>query len=136
MKKFDPWPFWRRWLGQRSERAAACYLRSKRYRILAANVADRSGEFDLLALDGRVIVFVEVRSTSGSDPQVALATVDRAKQKRLVDSAVRFLGRHRLHGIASRFDVLGLAWPADKKVPTIIHVVDAFSPTDRFQFHS
>ncbi len=55
---FARWPFWRRWFGQRSERFAARYLRARGYRVLAANVADRRGELDLLALDpdGKTLV--------------------------------------------------------------------------------
>ncbi len=56
-------PWWRRWFGTRSERAAARFLRRLGYRILARNYTCSHGELDLIALDGRCIVFVEVRST-------------------------------------------------------------------------
>ena len=53
------------------ERAAARFLRRLGYRILAANVADPTGELDLLALDGDTLVVVEVRSTAGGRPRAS-----------------------------------------------------------------
>ena len=89
--EFRRWSFWRRWLGQRSERAAAKYLRRLGYRILAANLADQRGEIDLLALDGETIVVVEVRSTSQRDPQIAADSVNYPKQKRLTEANLRLV---------------------------------------------
>ena len=134
--EFRRWRFWRRWFGQRSERAAAKFLRTLGWRILGANVHDGLGELDLIAWDGESLVIVEVRSTSQPDPQVAAATVDLRKQRKLTRAALRFLGRHRLHGVALRFDVLALAWPPPALEPTILHIRQAFEPDDRFQMFS
>ena len=46
------WPWWRRWFGTRSERAAARFLRRLGYRIVARNYSCPYGELDLVALDG------------------------------------------------------------------------------------
>ena len=134
--EFRHWRFWRRWLGQRSERAAAKFLRTLGWRILGANIHDGLGELDLIATDDETLVIVEVRSTSQADPQIAAATVDLAKQRRLTRAALRFLGRHRLHGVTMRFDVLALAWPPSSAEPTILHIHQAFEPNDRFQMFS
>ena len=134
--EFRRWRFWRRWLGQRSERVAAKFLRTLGWRILGANIHDGLGELDLIATDGETLVIVEVRSTSQPDPKIAAATVDLAKQRRLTRAALRFLGRHRLHGVNLRFDVLALAWPQDSATPTILHLRQAFEPNDRFQMFS
>jgi putative endonuclease len=134
--EFGRWPFWRRWFGQRSERAAARYLRKLGYRILAANVADREGEIDLLALDGGTLVVVEVRSRSVEDPRVAAETVNYPKQRKLTEAAVRFLSRRRLLGANLRFDVLAIAWPPGAREPTVLHIPHAFQATGRFQFFS
>jgi putative endonuclease len=134
--EFGRWPFWRRWFGQRSERAAARYLRKLGYRILAANVADRGGEIDLLALDGGTLVVVEVRSRSVEDPRVAAETVNYPKQRKLTEAAVRFLSRRKLLGTNVRFDVLAIGWPPGAREPTILHIPHAFEATGRFQFFS
>lgn len=129
---------WRRWFGQRSERVAARYLRAKGYRLLAANVADRRGELDLLAVDpdGTTVVVVEVRSVSGTDPHLAAETVDARKQRKITEAALRYVARRKLLDVTVRFDVLALAWPPAAREPTILHISQAFESTGRFQMWS
>lgn len=136
--EFGRWPFWKRWFGQRSEKAAARYLKKNGYRILAANVYERVGELDLLALDPdrRTLVVVEVRSTSTADPQKAADSVTYPKQRKLTDAALRFLSRRRLLGVNLRFDVLAIAWPPEAREPTYLHLPHAFEATGRHQFFS
>jgi putative endonuclease len=130
-------PWWRRWFGRRSERAAAGYLRRQGFRVLAANVADPAGEIDLIALDGPTLVVVEVRSTAGDDWERTAASVDAAKQRRIADAAVRFLARRNLLGrVDVRFDVLVLTWPEAAREPVVRHVRHAFDAPGRFQFWS
>src|SRR5213082_1198180 len=91
--RFTRWPWWKRWFGRRSERAAAKFLRGLGYRLLAANVADREGELDLLALDGEMLVIVEVRSTSSDRPDAideTAASVNFRKQKKITEATARF----------------------------------------------
>jgi len=137
---FTHWPFWRRWFGRRSERAAARFLRSLGYRILAANVADPTYELDLLALDGETLVVVEVRSTAADGPDAlanTAASVDLRKQRRITEATLRFLAARRLLGkIAVRFDVLVLSWPAQAREPVVRHIANAFEATGKFQMFS
>ena len=104
------------------------------YRIVAANWDDRLGEIDLLTVDGRTIVVVEVRSTEKAELHDVAATVNAAKQKRLTDAAVRFLQSKRLLGTAVRFDVLAVRWPPDADTPEFLHLKDAFPAVGKFQF--
>ena len=89
-------PWWRRWFGSRSERAAARFLKRLGYRIVARNYSCPLGELDLIALDNGCIVFVEVRSTGGGDSLRAAASVDDKKQKRLTNLAVHYLQARKL----------------------------------------
>src|SRR6266849_5216294 len=82
-------PWWRRWFGSRSERTAARYLRRLRYRILAHNFSCSFGEIDIIALDGKCIVFVEVRSTESADTTQPALSVDPRKQQRLTRLALQ-----------------------------------------------
>src|SRR5437763_16509219 len=84
-------PWWRRWFGSRSERAAARFLRRRGYRVVARNYACPLGELDLVAVDAGCVVFVEVRSTETDDPARPAASVDARKQRRLTDLALHFL---------------------------------------------
>ncbi len=128
-------PWWRRWFGNRCERAAAKYLKRQGYRIVARNYSCVQGELDLVAVDGHCIVFVEVRSTSTDDLTKTAASVDRAKQRRLTNLALHFLQQHRLLNHPARFDVLILSWPADRKEPAISHHRNAFEAVGRFQMY-
>jgi len=133
---FTRWPWWRKWFGQRSERAAARFLRRLGYRILARNLADRRGEIDLLALDKTTLIVVEVRSTESSEMQTIANSVDAAKQRRITNATLRFLKSRRLLNMAVRFDVLVIRWPAGRREPDIRHFRNAFQSTGRFQMHS
>src|SRR5947209_665997 len=104
-------PWWRRWFGNRSERAGVRFLKALGYRVLAKNVRSSLGELDVVALDGNTVVFVEVRSTEAADSTRPAASVDAAKQRRLTDLALHFLQRHRLLNRPARFDVLAVSWP-------------------------
>jgi len=126
-------PWWRRWFGSRSERAAGRFLKKLGYRIVARNYSCPQGELDLVALDGTCIVFAEVRSTEAEDLEKPAVSVDEFKQKRLTAAAMQFLQKKRLLGHAARFDVLTISWPADRKEPTIEHHRNAFEATGRFQ---
>jgi putative endonuclease len=128
--------WWRRWFGSRSERRAARYLRKQGFRIIARNWSTPLGELDLIAVDGPCIVFVEVRSTAGDDPERPAESVDLVKQKRLTRMALQFLQAKGLLGREARFDVLAIAWPTDKREPTIEHFRSAFEATDRFQLYT
>jgi putative endonuclease len=129
-------PWWRRWFGNRSERAAARFLRRSGYRILVRNYTCPLGELDLVALDGQCIVFVEVRSTGNEDTERPALSVDAAKQQRLTELALRFLRDRRLMDRPARFDVLAVSWPAAAREPHIDHHRHAFESTGRFQMFS
>lgn len=133
---FTRWPWWRKWFGNRSERAAARFLRKLGCRILAHNVADTKGEIDLLALDRQTIVVVEVRSSEGDDFEKLAATVNLAKQRRISNAALRFLHRRKLLNISVRFDVLAICWPPEASEPKIRHYRNAFEAVGRFQMFS
>jgi putative endonuclease len=130
------WPWWRRWFGTRSERAAARFLKRLGYRILVHNYTCPHGELDLVALDGTCIVFVEVRSTGGEDLTRPAVSVDDAKQRRLTNLALHFMQQYRLLGRAARFDVLALSWPECRREPEIAHYPNAFEAVGRFQMYS
>jgi putative endonuclease len=50
-------------LGERGEDAAARFLKRLGYHILARHVDSRLGELDIIAVDGRTVVFVEVKTS-------------------------------------------------------------------------
>jgi putative endonuclease len=123
-------------LGQRGEDAAARYLKKHGYRILARGLDSRLGELDIVAVDGRTIVFVEVktrRSTYAGHPAEA---IDPRKERRMTQSALAYLKAQRLLQYAARFDVVAVTWPNNTRLPTIEHFKNAFSPVGTGQFFS
>lgn len=69
--------------GHRGEAIAAAFLESRGYRILARNYRTPFGEADLIALDGRTLVIVEVKRRDGRRFGTALAAVDYSKRATL-----------------------------------------------------
>jgi len=59
--------FPKRTFGQRGEKEAARYLKRLGYKILARGRRLAPGELDIVALDGRTIVFVEVKTRTSQD---------------------------------------------------------------------
>ena len=128
--------FPQRTLGQLGEAAALKYLRRRGYKILARGDCVGRGELDLVALDRRTIVFVEVKTRASHDAGHPAEAVDQEKQRRLTRLALMFLKRHGLLEYPARFDVVAITWPAGKRRPTIEHLKNAFEAVGRGEFYS
>ncbi|NND69856.1 MAG: YraN family protein [Halioglobus sp.] len=93
--------------GENYERRAARLLVRSGLQIVARNFRARTGEVDIIALDGPVLVFVEVRARSNRAFSSAAASVDHRKQRKLYRTAQSFLQRHpQWRDSACRFDVV------------------------------
>ena len=93
--------------GGGAEDRAARFLESKGLRILARNYHTRQGEIDLVASDGPVLVFVEVRLRSGNRHGGALESITLGKQRRIVAAAQHYLMRLGREPVC-RFDVVAM----------------------------
>ena len=110
--------FPKRTLGQRGEAAAARFLRRRGYKIIAqGDRLKQLNELDIVAVQGKTIVFVEVKTRSSADEGHPAEAVDADKQRRLTKLAVTFLKRHRLLEYPARFDVIAITWPPGKRRP-------------------
>jgi putative endonuclease len=109
-------------LGREGEVRAAAALEEKGMSIIARNVRYRSGEIDLVALDGEVIVFVEVKAWSIYGIEDLQTGIDKKKRCRIIETAKYFLASHREYNcMAIRFDVIFIAPEA------ITHLISAFT---------
>lgn len=122
--------FWNRVFGDRAEREAARFLRRRGLKILHRGYRTVLGEIDLIALEGNVVVFIEVKARRRGDPAEA---VTPEKQRRLTLAALHFLKKHNLLDERSRFDVVAIVWPDDGRAPEIEHIRDAFEAAGRGQ---
>ena len=123
--------FRRRTLGERGEAAAARYLKRLGYKIVARGERGRLGEIDLIAIDGRTVVFVEVKTRQSQDAGHPADAVDADKQRRLTRLAMAFLKRHGLLEYPVRFDIVAVTWPDDRRRPAIEHFRGAFEAQGR-----
>jgi putative endonuclease len=94
-------------LGKFAENRAEALLKSAGLVIETRNWRCRQGEIDLIAREGSVLVFVEVRSRKHSEFGTAADSVTLSKQRRIIMAA-----RHYLATLpatpACRFDVITL----------------------------
>jgi putative endonuclease len=112
-------------LGRRGEDEAARYLASLGYRIVGRRERVLRGDIDIVALDGRTVVFVEVRSRSDTAHGHPAETVGFAKQRRIADLANAYIRRHRLEDCSVRIDVVAVTFAAGAK-PVVEHYQNAF----------
>jgi putative endonuclease len=112
--------------GQRGERCAVKFLKRNRYTILHRGYRILGGELDIVAVDGRTVVFVEVKTRASHDAGHPADAVDNHKQQQLTQLAMAYLRRYQLFDVSSRFDVVAITWPPGQKRPVIEHFKNAF----------
>lgn len=111
-------------LGSRGEQLAADFLISLGYGILHRNYRRKFGEIDIIAKDGKTLVFAEVKTRSSSLFGAPAAAVTRKKQQQISRVAEDYLARNDLFHLAARFDVLSVI--VDGKEVHIDHIPNAF----------
>jgi putative endonuclease len=118
-------------LGRTAEDLVAGRLNAAHWEILERNARTRYGELDIVALDGRTLVFVEVkagRADSAFGPERPVHAVNRRKQQRIRRLATAWLaenrGAIRYDGI--RFDAIGVTLDRSGQVIDLEHLVAAF----------
>lgn len=111
-------------LGKEGERVAEQYLRKKGYRLVERNYRCPAGELDLIVLDRRVIVFVEVKTRTGRGFGTPAEAVEFRKQRRMSRAAQFFLNARGLHQRDARFDVVAVFWAG--RQPAVEHIENAF----------
>jgi putative endonuclease len=111
-------------LGREGERLAEQYLKKKGYKVIERNYRCRGAELDLIVLDRRVIVFVEVKTRTGHGFGSPFEAVEFRKQQKMIQAAQYFLNEKKLYQRDARFDVVGISWPAGE--PVVEHIENAF----------
>ena len=113
--------------GKRGEQIACKALEKKGYRILEKNYRCRQGEIDLVARHRDYIVFVEVRSKTGTAFGPPEESITAAKKKKLIATALDYLNYHpglpenwRIDFVAVELDPSG---GAPKRVEIIENVL-------------
>ena len=113
-------------LGRGGERLAAEHVRGLGYEILDRNVKTGGGELDLVARDGKVLVFIEVKTRTDLEKGNPVEAVTPAKQRKLVRAAEAYIAFRPPIDLDVRFDVIGIDFCTPDGQPHIDHVVNAF----------
>jgi putative endonuclease len=124
-------------LGQRGEEAAARYLRRQGYKIIAqGDRLKHRDELDIVAVQRKTIVFVEVKTRSSAEVSHPAEAVDAIKQRRLTKLAVTFLKRNGLLEYPARFDIIAITWQPGERRPKIEHIQNAFDASGQWELFS
>ena len=111
-------------LGKRGEDLACAELEKRGYVIVDRRFRTRCGEIDIVARDGGVLVFVEVKARSGSRFGTPFDSVTWQKRQRIGRMAASYLCAKRMAGTACRFDVVAVV--EQRGTPTIELLKGAF----------
>lgn len=114
-------------LGDRGENLAARHLRNLGYKIIMRNFNCAIGEIDIIARDGKTLVFVEVKTRAYDDPTPE-EQVNPEKQHQITKAAQFYLTRYGVPQPPARFDVVAIIWPNNRDA-IIRHTPNAFQAT-------
>jgi putative endonuclease len=113
-------------IGLAAENVAERFLQRQGLQVLLRNYRRRFGELDIVALDGEILVIVEVRSRASTEFGGAAASVDGWKQRKIVRAAQLLLAERRdLARLRARFDVVTVSDPCSAE-PRVEWLRDAF----------
>lgn len=94
--------------GASAETLATRLLLERGYRVVERNFRCPAGELDVVAFDGDVLVFVEVRSRADDEHGHAAEMVGRAKQRQVARVAACYLAIREPSFEESRFDIVAI----------------------------
>lgn len=100
----------KRKIGTDYEMIACEYLEEQGYTILQRNFRCRQGEIDIIAKEGRYLVFVEVKYRKSASQGSPLSAVNYTKQRKISRVAIYYLTQHGYpDNEPCRFDVIGIS---------------------------
>lgn len=114
-------------VGEMGESAAAEYLQTKGYRIIARRYRSRTGEIDIIAAttDG-TLVFIEVKTRSSTVYGLPAEAVTYQKQQKIIKTALCFLQQNHQYNVPCRFDVIEVQITNNNSLK-YNHIMNAFS---------
>jgi putative endonuclease len=116
--------------GARAEELVARRLAAAGWEIVERNARTRYGELDIVARDGRALVFVEVkagREGASLGPGRPILAVDARKQRRVRKLATAWMAERRSVPYSDiRFDAVGVTLDRAGRVTEYEHLKGAF----------
>jgi putative endonuclease len=112
------------------EQLAAEHLERQGFRIVERNYRTRWGELDIVAFDGQVMAFVEVKTrrmaADSASPFEAIRPHKRAQVRRMARSWLLDRRGQRPFAQVMRFDAIGVSFDAAGRLLAIDHLEGAF----------
>lgn len=112
-------------LGEEGETIAAAYLQGQKHAIVERNFRCKCGEIDIIARDGKELVFVEVKTRRNALYGPPQLSVTPFKQRQISKAALTWLAQKKMENIPARFDVVAILL-GDHALPQIEHIKNAF----------
>lgn len=113
--------------GKQGEEAAVRLLQQRGYRIRCQNWRYKNLEVDIIAEEGHILVFVEVKTRASHAFGMPYEFVDYAKQAKLTRAANHYIAAMK-HGGEIRFDVVSILYSEKNKTYDMRLIKDAFWP--------
>ena len=118
-------------LGVRGESDVCRIIASQGYRLLARNWKVKAGELDIVALDGEVVVFIEVKSRkipSRAPLFDAASNLSHHQMKRNFAAAKLYRRVVRCTGLPGRFDLWEMEYNQKRQLVRALHHYDYLPP--------
>ncbi|HWQ30272.1 MAG TPA: YraN family protein [Negativicutes bacterium] len=116
--------------GAFGENLATDYLTKNGYRVIERNFSCRSGEIDIVAVQGDTVAFIEVKTRSSERFGLPSEAVSMSKQRRIVKTALYYLQKNGLLDYMCRFDVIEIV--SDEENSRINLIQDAFQYSGKY----
>lgn len=127
-EEYEPMLGRRQLLGKSGEAKAAKYLKKCGFSIVRKNYSCKHGEIDLIAQDGEILVFIEVKTRSQQSFGCPASAVNPRKQMQISKVAHHYMVEQQTGDMDARFDVISVLMLKGEK-PVIDHIPDAFEFT-------
>ncbi len=105
--------------GNLGEEVARKFLENKGYSILESQYRTKHGEIDIIAIDDKTIVFIEVKYRKTNKKGSPLEAINKTKQNKIINSAYQYIIDNNVKNNI-RFDAVGIL---DNEVT---HIINAF----------
>lgn len=110
-------------IGRKGENLAVTLCKSKKYIIIEQNYRTPFGEIDIIAKDGNILVFIEVKTRSGYAYGAPFEAVTHRKREKIKKVAMSYMKRFKKE-MPCRFDVISISVIDGQQ--NAEHIIDAF----------
>jgi len=112
-------------IGGFGEKLATEFIKELGYEIIIKNYVYRKGEIDIIAKDGELLVFIEVKYRKNLEFGRPELQITKSKQHQIKKVALGYIYEHDIKDTQCRFDVIAILHLPETD-PEINHIINAF----------